>query len=199
MDELSDSGHLPELFILNAGINRVDNDETFELAAFTEVLETNLYGVLNFIEPLTRLAVGAPRQVIAVGSLASFVGNPHGLGYHVSKRALASCFSVWSKMYANTDLTFQQVLLGPVSTPIFTMASEQPRWMVNIRDLASVSASAAAEAIAALAKTRRAASVYPLRAIPLYLGMAFCQRFVPGVFDGRKTLLGRHRRKSSSQ
>lgn len=197
IQELEVSGLLPELFILNAGINRVDNDETFELSAFKEVLDTNLYGVLNFIEPLTRLPVGTQRRVIAVGSLASHVGNPYGLGYHVSKRALAACFRVWSKMYARTDLTFQQVLLGPVSTPIYTMSAELPSWMATVRDLASVPARAAAEAIARLATTPCATLVYPRRAVPLYLGMAFCQRFVPGLFDGRKTLRGRARRQPS--
>src|SRR6187431_3057630 len=46
------SGELPELFILNAGINALDNDETFSLVDYRRVLDTNLYGVLNFVEPL---------------------------------------------------------------------------------------------------------------------------------------------------
>ena len=35
-------------------------------------------------------------------------GNPYALGYSTSKRALSACFEVWARMYAGTDLVFQQ-------------------------------------------------------------------------------------------
>src|SRR6185437_16385301 len=41
---LAASGELPDVFILNAGINRLDNDETFDLPLYRDVIETNLYG-----------------------------------------------------------------------------------------------------------------------------------------------------------
>ena len=105
---LAASGQLPEVFILNAGINRVDNDESFDLSLFREVIDTNLYGVLNFVGPLTQISVGRmERHVVAISSMASYAGNPYGLGYTMSKKALTACFEVWSKMYAGTDLVFQ--------------------------------------------------------------------------------------------
>jgi NAD(P)-dependent dehydrogenase (short-subunit alcohol dehydrogenase family) len=114
---LAASGQLPEVFILNAGINRVDNDEAFQLSPYREVIDTNLYGVLNFVEPLTQLPAGpGQRHVVAISSMANYAGNPYGLGYYTSKKALTACFEVWSKMYARTDLVFQQVMLGPVRT-----------------------------------------------------------------------------------
>lgn len=197
---LEESRELPEVFILNAGINRVDNDESFELSSYREVVETNLYGVLNFIEPLTRLPPGAvPRHVIAISSLANYVGNPYGLGYHTSKRALTACFGVWCKMYAGTDLLFQQVMLGPVRTEIYTMADRLPTWMVRIRDLFSGSLDGTVRAVSRLALTRRKKRFYPWRAVPLYLALWFCQSLIPGLFQGRKTLSGRLRRGSSSR
>src|SRR3954464_11009521 len=43
LSALDAAGELPDVFILNAGINRVDNDEGFDLSAYRAVLDTNLY------------------------------------------------------------------------------------------------------------------------------------------------------------
>ncbi|MBN1607588.1 MAG: SDR family NAD(P)-dependent oxidoreductase [Polyangiaceae bacterium] len=197
--DLAASGQLPELFILNAGINRVDNDESFQLPVYREVIETNLYGVLNFVQPLTELpAVHVRRHVVAIGSMASYAGNPYGLGYSTSKKALSACFEVWAKMYAGTDLVFQQVMLGPVRTAMYTMADKFPAWMVWTRNLFSASLEAAVRAVSRFALTRKSRLVYPLRAFPLYLAMWLGQALVPGFFQGRKTLDGRARRAGGS-
>lgn len=197
---LAAPAELPEVFILNAGINRVDNDESFQLSSYRDVIDTNLYGVLNFIQPLTLLPPGqVPRHVIAISSMANYVGNPYGLGYHTSKRALTACFSVWSRMYAGTDLVFQQVMLGPVRTAIYTMAEEFPTWMVRIRNVFSGSLDGTVRAVARFARTRRSRLFYPWRAVPLYLAMWLGQSLVPGFFQGQKTLAGKVRRRAPSR
>ncbi len=192
---LAATGELPDLFILNAGVNQVDNDESFELGAYKSVVETNLYGVLHFIEPLTQLPAGAvPRHVVAISSMASYVGNPYGLGYHTSKRALTACFDVWSKMYSGTDLVFQQVMLGPVPTAIRTMDDRFPSWVVRVRDSFSGSLDGTVRAVSRFALTRRKKLFHPWRAVPLFMGMWLGQHLVPGFFQGRKTLSGSERR-----
>ena len=192
---LEDSAQLPNVFILNAGINRIDNDESFELDNYRAVIETNLYGVLHFVEPLIRLpATGVPRHVIAISSMASYAGNPHGLGYTTSKKSVTACFDVWSRMYAGTDLVFQQVMLGPVHTAIYTMAEHFPAWMVSIKNALSASPEATARAISQFALTRRRKLFYPRRAVPLFLGMGLGQTLVPGLFQGQKTLGQKARR-----
>jgi NAD(P)-dependent dehydrogenase (short-subunit alcohol dehydrogenase family) len=192
---LAASGQLPEVFILNAGINRVDNDESFDLPVYREVIDTNLYGVLNFVAPLTQLSVShGERHVIAISSMASYAGNPYGLGYTTSKKALTACFEVWSRMYAGTDLVFQQVILGPVPTAIYTMADRFPSWMVWLRRLFSASPDGTVRALSRFALTRKKKLFYPLRALPLYVAMWLGQCLVPGFFQGRKTLDGTVRR-----
>lgn len=195
VQRLADARELPDVFILNAGVNCVDNDESFQLEVYRSVLDTNLYGVLHFVAPLTRLpASQSPRHIVAVSSMASYVGNPYGLGYHTSKRALSACFDVWSQMYAGTDLIFQQVMLGPVRTPIYTMADKFPRWMSWLKDAVSGSLGGTARAIARFARTRGKKLHYPRRAVPLYFGMWSLRRVVPGFFRGRATLEGKARR-----
>jgi NAD(P)-dependent dehydrogenase (short-subunit alcohol dehydrogenase family) len=198
VESLAETAQLPDLFILNAGINRVDNDESFDLGAYKGVIDTNLYGVLHFVGPLTRLPAGqSPRHVVAISSMAHYVGNPYGLGYFTSKRALTACFEVWSKMYAGSDLVFQQVMLGPVPTAIQTMDDQFPAWVVRIRDSFSGSLDAAVHAISRFALTRNKKLFYPWQAVPLYLGLWLGQGFIPGFFQGRKTLDGSGRREGA--
>jgi NAD(P)-dependent dehydrogenase (short-subunit alcohol dehydrogenase family) len=197
---LAESSELPEVFFFNAGINRVDNDESFQLASYQEVMDTNLSGVLNFISPLTRLPAGqVPRHLVAISSMASYVGNPYGLGYYTSKKALTACFEVWSQMYGGTDLVFQQVMLGPVRTPIYTMAQQFPAWMVRVKDLFSASPARTAQALSRFSLTRQQKLFYPWPAVPLYLGMRLGQLLVPGFLRGRKTLQGKARRTPSAE
>jgi NAD(P)-dependent dehydrogenase (short-subunit alcohol dehydrogenase family) len=192
---LADSGQLPEIFILNAGINRVDNDESFQLPLYREVIDTNLYGVLNFVEPLTRLpSIHVRRHVVAISSMTNYVGNPYGLGYYTSKKALTTCFEVWSKMYVGTDLVFQQVMLGPVRTAIYTMADRFPAWMGWIKNLFSASLDGTTLAVTRFARTQKAKLFYPWQALPLFIGMWLAQHLIPGFFQGRKTLDGKTRR-----
>jgi NAD(P)-dependent dehydrogenase (short-subunit alcohol dehydrogenase family) len=192
---LAGASELPDVFILNAGINRMDNDESFELVTFRTVMDTNLYGVLNFIQPLTEHpAAERPRHLIAISSMASYVGNPYGLGYHTSKRALTACFDVWSTMYEGTDLVFQQVLLGPIRTGIYTMADELPAWMVRVKDVFSGSVDGTVRAVSRFARSRRKKLFHPWRAVPLYFGTMLLQSMVPRFFRGRRTLAGKSRR-----
>jgi NAD(P)-dependent dehydrogenase (short-subunit alcohol dehydrogenase family) len=196
---LAASGQLPEVFILNAGINRVDNDESFQLSLYREVIDTNLYGVLNFVEPLTQLPAGhIQRHVVAISSMTNYVGNPYGLGYYTSKKALTACFEVWANMHVGTDLVFQQVMLGPVRTAIYTMADKFPAWMGWIKDLFSASLDGTVRAVSRFALTRKKKLIYPMRAFPLFIGMWLGQRHIPGFFQGRRTLDGKTRRADAS-
>ena len=193
---LTASGALPDLFILNAGINRLDNDEAFDLPLYREVIDTNLFGVVNFIAPLTRLpAVDVERHVVAISSMVAYAGNPYGLGYQTSKQALTACFDVWSNMYTGTDLVFKQVILGPVPTSIYTMAEKLPGWMIRIKSLSAASLDDTVRAIARFAQTRKKKLVHPWRAAALFGAVRLARWVVPGFIQGRRTLAGSPRRK----
>ena len=180
------SGELPDLFILNAGINRLDNDETFDLPVYREVMETNLYGVLNFIGPLIRLsASGVRRHIVAISSMVAYAGNPHGLGYQTSKQALTTCFDVWSSMYQGTDLVFKQVILGPVPTSIYTMKDKLPGWLFRVKDLCSASLDSTVRAIVQFAPTAQKKLIHPRRALAVFGAVRLTRALVPGFMQGR--------------
>jgi NAD(P)-dependent dehydrogenase (short-subunit alcohol dehydrogenase family) len=195
---LATSGELPDVFILNAGINRLDNDESFDLALYREVVETNLYGVLNFVGPLTALPPSAERHLVAISSMVNYAGNPYGLGYQTSKRALTTCFDVWSRMYEGTDLVFKQVILGPVQTSMYTMEGKLPGWLSRIRRLSSASLDGTVRAVARFAETRGKTLIHPARAFAAFAAFRLARRLVPGfsLFQGRRTVDGRPRRTS---
>ena len=197
---LAASDQLPQVFFLNAGINRADNDESFQLSPYREVIDTNLFGVLNFVAPLTQLPPSpVERHVVATSSMASYAGNPYGLGYHTSKKALTACFEVWSRMYAGTDLVFQQVMLGPVATAIYTMDDKFPAWMVGSKRFFSASLAGTARAVSRFALTRNPKLIYPLRAYPLYVAIRLGQRLIPGFLQGRRTFDGKTRRTTAGR
>ncbi len=194
--DLAASGDLPDVLILNAGINRLDNDAAFDLPLCREVVDTNLYGALNFIAPLTRVpAAGGQRHIVAISSMVNYAGNPYCLGYYASKKALTACFDVWAEMYAGTDLVFKQVMLGPVQTAIYTMGDRLPRWMVRIKSLCSASLDDTVRAVARFAPTRGRKLIYPWRALPAFGAMRLGRRLIPGFFHGRKTTAGQPRRR----
>jgi len=192
---LADSGELPDVFILNAGINRLDNDEVFDLALYRDVIETNLYGVLNFIAPLTRLPpTGVERHVVAVSSVVTYAGNPYGLGYQTSKQALTRCFDVWATMYEGTDLVFKQVVLGPVRTDIYTMEDRLPGWMARLKRIGSASLDDTVRALARFSRSRKRKLIHPWRALALFGLARLARRVLPASAQGRRTLDGKPRR-----
>jgi NAD(P)-dependent dehydrogenase (short-subunit alcohol dehydrogenase family) len=192
---LAASDALPDALILNAGINGLDNDETFDLPLYREVVETNLYGALNFIGPLTASPASVERHVIAISSMVAYAGNPYGLGYQTSKLALTTCFDVWSRMYAGTDLVFKQVILGPVRTSMYTMDEKLPDWIARLRGLSSASLDSVVRAVADFAETRGKTLIYPSRAFAAFAAYRLARRLVPGFLHGRRTLDGAPRRK----
>lgn len=191
---LEKKNNLPDLFILNAGINRVDNDTCFDIDVFDEAMDTNLRGILNFVVPLTRLESKSKKvTVVAISSMGADLPNPYCLGYHVSKRALTACFDVFSEMYEGTNLSFKQVLLGPVPTGILDTSSKFPKIMSDIKKIFSVSLPDAVRSLAAFSQSNRKKLVLPWRAFFLFRTIRFAQNFLPGFYRGRKTMSGSSR------
>lgn len=191
--DLAEKGDLPDLFLLNAGINRVDNDTCFDIEVFNEVMDTNLRGVMNFVAPLTQLRLSKKVRVVAISSMGGDLPNPYCLSYHVSKRALTASFDVFSEMYDGTNLCFKQVLLGPVPTAIYDTSDQFPKLMSQIKKAFSVSLPGAVRAIVQFSESERKTLILPWRAFFLFRVIRMTQRFIPGFYRGRKTLEGRRR------
>lgn len=84
-----------DIVVANAGIAPLGGD--LPVAAFTDVVDVNLLGVINTVHAaLPHLTAGA--SIIAIGSLAAFLrgsvdnpsSGPGGLGYGFAKKAVAN-------------------------------------------------------------------------------------------------------------
>jgi len=190
IEDLAAHKNIPSTFILNAGINKVDNDTSFSIEAFREALNINLFGALNFAAPLiARWRELATTRVIAISSTTNYAANPFCLGYFISKKALTQSFEVFSEMYRNTNLQFKWVVLGPVLTPIATSSQKFPKIMLKIKDLFSVSVEQTAQALYDFSKSDRPCLIYPFRARILFRCLWLAQQLIPGFYRGRKTPL----------
>lgn len=187
MNELIQSNQLPDLLILNAGINCVDNDPVFLLEEFRKVMDTNLLGVLNFVAPLTAMETW-PRQttVMTISSMTNYLGNPYCLGYYLSKLALTKSFEVLEAMYRKTNLKFKWVILGPVPTEITSSSDKFHPFASFVKNLFSVSRTRATQTITNFARSNKKQLIYPMRAFFLLQGLRVLQRLIPGFYQGQK-------------
>ncbi len=185
--DLVDRKKVPSIFVLNAGINKVDNDEFFSLDGFREVLNTNLFGALNFVAPLVALRHQLPEtKIVAISSVTNYAANPYCLGYYISKKALTQSFKVFCEMYRKTNLKFKWVVLGPVLTPIVSSSDKFPKIMTQIKNWFSVSVDRTVKAIAKFAVSNRVSMIFPFRARILFRGIWLAQQLIPGFYRGRK-------------
>jgi len=190
LNELTRAGDLPDLLVLNAGVNRVDNDPTLSLDEFRQAMETNLFGALNFVAPLIALAANSrPIRILAVSSMTIYAGNPFCLGYSASKKVLTYCFHALAQMYAKTHLKFQWIVLGFVNTDITSSGDKFPKVMSWVKTLFSVSEDKAISAIVKLARSSRCCLIYPWKTFFLFQGVRLAQLLIPGFYRGRKQLV----------
>ena len=189
VNELARGNELPDTFILNAGINRVDNDPTFLIDEFREVVDTNLFGALNFVAPLISLkSRPSATQVIAISSMTNYAANPYCLGYYVSKRALTNSFEGLEAMYRKTDLKFKWVILGPVLTGITSSAEKFPKFMSFIKNLFSISQEETVRALVNFSEANQKQLIFPLRAFFLFQGLRLAKLLFPGFYRGKRNL-----------
>lgn len=194
ISKLVQAGELPDLFVLNAGINRVDNDAVLDVDVYREAWETNLMGAMNFAGPLTALKSWPHRiTVIAVSSSTNYAANPYCLGYYVGKKSLTESFKILSNMYKGTNLDFRWVVLGPVPTGINTSSDKFPKIVIMIRDMFSVSVDRVVRSVAVFAQSGKRCLILPKRAYVLFQGIHLMQTLVPGFYSGRKTMDGQAR------
>jgi len=191
---LAQENDLPDIFVLNAGINRVDNDTHLDLVQFRDTMDTNLYGAINFAAPLTELKSWPhPIKIVAISSTTNYGANPYCLGYYISKIALTRCFQILSDMYSSTPLRFKWVILGPVPTAINSSGDKFPKIMIIIKNLFSATLENAVHTISKFALNNRHQLIYPWKAYFLFRAMGIARLLIPGFYQGQKTLSGEPR------
>ena len=96
-DEIASQNYIAEieenfaldLIIANAGISGGTARGTESFAQIKEIFNTNLYGVLNIIQPvIEKMTSRKSGQIVIISSLAGFVSLPSSPAYSASKSAV---------------------------------------------------------------------------------------------------------------
>ncbi|MBN3564357.1 SDR family NAD(P)-dependent oxidoreductase [Aliamphritea spongicola] len=113
------AGTLPDLAVLNAGTHDPFPVEAFKAQRCQALLNVNLYGTLNCIEPLLEHYLPLKRGHIAVmASVAGYRGLPTAAAYGAGKAALINlCESLYLDL-ADSGVRIQVINPGFVRTPL---------------------------------------------------------------------------------
>lgn len=124
--EMNAANYLPDAIVLNAGLDLDDESPGLDVLKSARIMRTNYDGahfwVAAFIEPFLRRGSG---QFVAVSSILAHWPDPGSVSYAASKAALSMLFRSLRSRYADSDIRFKLLYLGPVDTPINPQYSDQ--------------------------------------------------------------------------
>jgi len=178
------SGEIPSVYFLNAGINRVDNVDGFQIKTFREVMEINLFGVMNFVSEALPLVDHHPCLFIVVSSTSNIFPNPNCLGYFASKLAAHEIFSALDRVNRPKGVRFKSIILGPVATNIFVSGKLASKLQARVRDLITLRVDHVVPSIVRFMKSDRQALFYPKRSVYLYRLLRLISKILPGFYRG---------------
>ena len=176
INELRDAENIPDTFILNAGINKPDNVDKFDLLNFQEVLEINIDGVLTFVAEIQKLNLSG-RRIIAISSMSRIVPNSEHIGYHISKFAIKRFFDLAN--WNDPQNQYKTVTLGPVRTNLNRYMRAQSKLQEWIFGLLEVDPEKAAKDLSRFFESNRKHINYPLKALYFFVFVRLFMTFVP--------------------
>jgi NAD(P)-dependent dehydrogenase (short-subunit alcohol dehydrogenase family) len=179
LNELHQQDKVPDIFILNAGINKMDFENDLNLEVFNEVMQTNLYGVLTFVESIQKLSL-KNRKLVVISSTSTLVPNSKSLGYYASKLVLDRMFRLFAK--TDKENCYQIVVLGPVETNLNRTLSEQTGIQKKIFSFLSETSEGAALRCSKFIKTSALVLPPPISTRIFYLLLRVLLIFLPGFY-----------------
>lgn len=107
----------PDVVILNAGINPERMGTPFSIDQFEEVVRTNLFGALVWVDVFLPTFLSQRRgQFAAISSSAAYRGDARWVAYCASKASLSRAFEALRGRYTSEGVRFTTVHLGAVET-----------------------------------------------------------------------------------
>lgn len=116
-EAMEKAGYLPDVVILNAGINLERSDTPFRIEMFEKVIRVNLFGALSWVEvflPAFRARRGG--RFAAISSMAAYRGDARWVAYPASKAAVARAFEAFRGRHTREGVGFTTIHLGQVET-----------------------------------------------------------------------------------
>lgn len=158
--EMEELNYLPEVVILNAGIERKDLINGYQVKISQEVFLVNFFGALKwvelFIEKFTERGSG---HFIAISSIFAKRPDMDSVSYCSSKSALSMAFRSLYLRYYKKKIVFTNIYFGPVDTSISSSYGSKPR--LPKKSFFIISSKTAAKYIIKVIKGKRSTYYYP--------------------------------------
>ena len=101
------------------GLNAGDSIDDFEIETFENVMEANVFYILNSLEMLlSNGKIHDDAQLVVLSSIWSQLSRPNKLSYGVSKAALGGLVRSLSVDLGKSGIQINAVLPGPINTPM---------------------------------------------------------------------------------
>lgn len=114
------AGFVPDVAILNAGVNLFDLEPEFDFGKCEQTFRVNLFGTLVWVEHLLpRFQQRGHGHFVAISSVSAFLASSHGVAYGASKAALSMAFESLRRRYRRVPVRFTTVHLGPLDTAMW--------------------------------------------------------------------------------
>jgi NAD(P)-dependent dehydrogenase (short-subunit alcohol dehydrogenase family) len=168
----------PDVLVLNAGINREDNDPALDMNTFKEVFNINLYGTLSFVRAAQTLNWAA--TLVGISSTTTIVPNSKNLGYLVSKSSIRDLFKLLSKV--DTKRRYKVVILGPVTTNLNSTLPPQQGLQKKVFAALSISPAKAAERCIRFIESTARISYPPLETCLFYSALKVAVLVKPSFY-----------------
>ncbi len=128
-----------DLIIANAGISAGTSGGTESEQQIRAIFDTNLYGVLNIINPaIARMKARKSGQIAIISSLAGFRGLPSSPAYSASKAAVRVYAEGLRGNLAEFNIKVNAICPGYVKTPMTDVNKFYMPFLMNVEKCAKI-------------------------------------------------------------
>ncbi|MCO4792097.1 MAG: SDR family NAD(P)-dependent oxidoreductase [Bacteriovoracaceae bacterium] len=108
-----------DIVIANAGRSVGDKSDIPDFSGGSDVIQTNIQGVLNTFGPSLEIMIPKKSgQIVGLASLAAFIGLPGASFYCASKAAVLKMMETWSIDLKQFNITSTCICPGFIDTPL---------------------------------------------------------------------------------
>lgn len=178
--ELKNKDALPDIFILNAGINIYDNLNHFDYSNFKKCFETNFFGSMNFVGVLEDLGI-KNKIILFLSSTSNIIPNPAAFGYYSSKYLLYKSVEYLNKNKSNF---YKAVILGPVKTNISRNLQGPKGLSKLLLDFLNISPEEAVRPIEKFLLNKKSYLYFTMKATVVYKIIYYLLKIFPFLYKG---------------
>lgn len=124
-----------DLIIANAGISVGNKTSLPNFEASRKVLNINIFGVLNAFEGALKIMVPQKQgHLVAISSVAGFVGLPGASSYSASKAAVTKICESYSIDLKKHGINVSNICPGFIDTPLTQKNIHKMPWLIDAQE-----------------------------------------------------------------